>query len=631
MTRKVLTGTYASGYDLHLPVNTIILAASGYVGGNGISTGVGANSAYTVVNHGSINGSATGFAGAGVFLYDGGKVTNGGTAYTSASIAGYRGVSIQQALGTLVNFAVIEATGRTGVLLEAGGTVINGSLSDRTASIHTAGAYAAAIACNDYDVATTQHTGVAGTITNFGTVTAAYGVELEAGGSVTNGAASDTSALICGSGTGAFLFSYPDDGKVAKLTNFGTIVGDGTAAFNAGVYMGPLGAGSRLTNGSAADAAALIAGNTGVYVSSPSATVVDFGTIQGIGGVAVYFSGVGGTLLLEAGSTLLGGVATATPGKIDVVGGVAMITGDLANVGTIVGAGSLTVRGAISLFAPGSLVSRAHVALGGAAYVTGNLTIENKGVLTERTLIVGADDNIGVEDAGSELTVTGPVGARIGAGAVVDARSGTVVDINGPLVNAGTMKVTGGLMGLYGSISGAGAFEISGGSLAEAGPFIGNVHFTGPTGLLYLGSGWPKPFSVVKYYGTIKGLSKTGTSSLDLLDVPYADATVTYVDNGHKTGGVLTVSGDVAGQGEQAEITLAGDYTGVTFTASDDGGGKTKVTASAPERIALPSPSSLHSFVAALSSFAPSAVVGHTGAESPLVMQRWFSAPRAIA
>ena len=41
MTTKVLTGSYAAGYEVVFPTTTLSIAPSGYVGGNGVYTPVG--------------------------------------------------------------------------------------------------------------------------------------------------------------------------------------------------------------------------------------------------------------------------------------------------------------------------------------------------------------------------------------------------------------------------------------------------------------------------------------------------------------------------------------------------------------------------------------------------------------
>jgi len=320
----------------------------------------------------------------------------------------------------------------------------------------------------------------------------------------------------------------------------------------------------------------------------------------------------------------VGGVGAAAASTIDAVAGVATIKGDLANAGAIVGAGTVTVAGAISLFAPGASVSQAHVSLGGEAYLSGDLIVEKKGALAARRLAVGAKDIVTVTGAASSLTVTG--GAQVGAGAVIDAATGALVQISGALTNAGTMRVTGGTMLLTGSLTGAGSFQINRGTLQEGGTSIGNVAFTGTTGVLELGLSEVYAFSVVMYKGAVSGLSTTGTSSLDFLAVPFVGQAATYVDNGQETGGVLTVSGDVAGQGQEAEVTLAGNYTGVTWVVASDGHGGTTVTASTPAAASSP-----HALVAAIAGFAPPVFGAGGRTEGSFTAPRLLLAPRAEA
>ena len=149
---------------------TIAATGSVYVVGyygSGIYSGIDAPA--TIVNLGAVYG-----AGYGVNLHDGGTITNGSAAQTSASLTGgYEGVLVgARGPAAITNFGTIASTNRTsGIGIMAGGaaTVGNGAAT------------------------------------------------------VGNGAANDSTALIVGYFDGVFV------GGAASVTNFGTIAADGTS------------------------------------------------------------------------------------------------------------------------------------------------------------------------------------------------------------------------------------------------------------------------------------------------------------------------------------------------------------------------------------------------------------------
>ena len=205
---------------------------------------------------------------------------------------------------TIVNFGTVETTGTggDGIDLRAGGSVTNtgAGLIKGSRGVFIVGA--------------------AGTVTNAGTIlgTSGYGLQLFAGGSVDN----TGTGLIEGS-RGVFI-----GGGAGTVTNAGTILGTG-------------GYGVRLPAGGSVDntGTGLIEGSVSVFIvgaagtvtnsgtilgTGPSGygvrlnaggTVVDSGTISGAGGVAVSFGGSGANLLaLGSGYQLTGVVAGSTAG-----------------------------------------------------------------------------------------------------------------------------------------------------------------------------------------------------------------------------------------------------------------------------------------------------------------------------
>ena len=93
MTIKVLSGTYASGYGLHAPVSTLSITAGGYVEGTGIDTPTVSSVGYAIVNQGRIKSSL-----AGVYLHDGGSLTNGFAPTTTLGCGSWGGNSISENL-----------------------------------------------------------------------------------------------------------------------------------------------------------------------------------------------------------------------------------------------------------------------------------------------------------------------------------------------------------------------------------------------------------------------------------------------------------------------------------------------------------------------------------------------------
>ena len=97
-----------------------------------------------------------------------------------------------------------------------------------------------------------------------------------------------------------------------------------------------------------------------------------------------------------------------------------------------------------------------------------------------------------------------------------------------------------------------------------------SVQFNGATGTLILDHS-------AGFAGQISGLTGTGSPSssdqIDLKDIAFGTGT-TVAYTGTSTGGMLTVSD---AQDHTANIALAGNYTGSTFTLSSDGSGGTIV------------------------------------------------------
>ena len=144
---------------------------------------------------------------------------------------------------------------------------------------------------------------------NFGTITgsAGFGVDLGAGGTLVNGSAVDTAALI--QGTRAI---YAGGMNAATIVNYGTIAevagGNSTAV--------SLASGGTVTNGSAVDNAALINGHTGVTILNGSGVVINFGTIEGATGISfLHMKAVNGVALTGTGTVINAGTIISTSGS----------------------------------------------------------------------------------------------------------------------------------------------------------------------------------------------------------------------------------------------------------------------------------------------------------------------------
>jgi hypothetical protein len=292
-----------------------------------ITGGIGAlatGTAATIVNDGRITGIAD-----GVYLAAGGYVRNaaggriaGGTG-VGYSTAGGTGVNIRG--GSLVNAGAIgggtgsnggnapTVPGYFGGYGRTGGAGVVASDGDLTNSaVITGGAGGAGGSAYYGGAAGAGGIGatlIRGELTNRGTITGG------AGGVGGNQAAGFVNAGAGGAG-GAGVSAYS-----ASLVNFGTIAGGvggqgGLGPFN-GVN-GTAGVGVTLTGNSVLTNApgGIIEGYFGVYAGIGADTVVNYGTIAGISGLAVDFAYGNGTLVIDANSDFQGGVFNAGPGTL---------------------------------------------------------------------------------------------------------------------------------------------------------------------------------------------------------------------------------------------------------------------------------------------------------------------------
>jgi len=405
----------------------------------GVNAGIAAfTTAATVLNAGSINASVD----LGVVLQAGGSVLNETTGLITA---GGPGVYIANAPGTVTNDGQIIATG-FGVVLKDGGFVTN-SLGGIITSADESGVYLRGASALNPD-ATLQNDGsISGDL---------IGVQARYGASIIN----DPTGTIYGASHGVFA-----EGAPINVTNGGSIgAGSGAAVDLAGG-----GTVNNLLTGT------ISGGANGVYITGGPGTVFNLGTISATAGQAV---------LLEDGGEIVnqGVLISAGPDVIAVFN----TAGNLDNLTTI----TSTTGTAVLFAAGGNITNQEARVITGAAYgihaYGGTTNITNLGTIiatagTGVAITAGTVTNeaSGVIEGGAEgLHITGP-GAVFNAGLIADAgTAGAVVGSDVTVTNmpSGTITGTTGL-----EFTGTASTVVNEGTIAGTGDAVsfssGGVNF----------------------------------------------------------------------------------------------------------------------------------------------------------
>jgi hypothetical protein len=472
MTTRYLTGAHPGGYALKSTYNELIIEAGASVGGSGVS----AASYATVVNHGAVDATSS-----GVFLHAGGTVINGSATDAGALMETTAGktILVYGPTNTVINYGTVQGDGFSGDAVR----IYDGSRNVVTnfGTLAGGGALANGLTVGHCSDVTVSNTGVISgplgsgiwfsyddadnnTVSNSGTIEGGgYGILFQSGGGVvTNGSQTDISALIGANNKnnqGQWALASAEEAIVA---NFGTIVNWSVSAGNAVALRD----GGSLTNGSAADGAALIegAGGKGVVTYGAAAvTLTNFGTIAGVG-TAVDFSSSVDVLQVEAGCVFDGAVL-GSGGTLDLASGSGRISGlgggevtvsrsmattTFSNFGTLdIADGArftLAERGTIGAGGIASLVDDGTLVVAHTLKGTGTLAV-GAGTLTLRA---GASVGVSTATFAAGATVSG-AGTLILATATV---AGLSVGEAASVIDSGTVDQTGDIV-LHGDASSA--------------------------------------------------------------------------------------------------------------------------------------------------------------------------------
>ena len=426
---------------------TLTAFGTGYVGFQAVTVDAGAYwlfGAADTIGAGVVleNAGTIGRAGGNALYIAGGTLSNQSTGtiaiadvyslpgYNSSidnagAIVTYIGVRLGNAStvtneGTLL--ASYDGTPSYGVYSKHGGTITNGTTLDTTARIEGYGGirFIPGAGSSYY-----------GYISNFGTVVGRgpvlSGIYLSQGGTVSNGASNDTTALVQGGRWGVALAG-------GTVTNYGTI--SATDASNAGVGVYFTSDTAHIGN---LDGSALIEGYYGIVASY--GTITNAGTIastQGATGTAIRFSAGFDRLIVMPGATFIGTVAATNPldsATIELAGtDTASLGGlgtsfenfievdvdfgahwSLSGTNTIVSGGTFRVVG--SLGVAGSIVNSAGFTLAG-----GTLSLGSPSYVSG-----GSGFSFGV--SGSELVFGGAGGGTSIANTISGFASHSTIDL----------------------------------------------------------------------------------------------------------------------------------------------------------------------------------------------------------
>ncbi len=329
---------------------------------------------------------------------------------TIEDASGPGGVILDGGGWTLANYGVINAFDNS-VDIESGfSTVTNAGLIEGN---HTG-----------IDIGPQSTVGNTGTIV----VTNRYaGVNMFAGGTLTNGSPAATTALISGGVAGVSGGAYVPGSST--VTNYATIAGS-----NAGVLFGD---GGSVTN---IGPAALIEGNNvGVFISNGTGTLHNTGTVSSFGANShgVDFE-QGGTIVNGSGSYPTARISGGLDG-VFVNNAVATVTnyGQISANAGIHGSGNFNDYAGVKLNAGGQVTNAAGASISGyrdGVWINGSGTVDNAGILS------GGSYGVVLHGGG---TVSNAVSGRIVGGVGVFNGPGTV--FNDGFITGGS-----GAIGLFG-------------------------------------------------------------------------------------------------------------------------------------------------------------------------------------
>jgi hypothetical protein len=492
----------------------------------------------TVTNGGTISVSGGGY---GVHLGGGGAVTNSGIV-----TGGEDGVLIEGAPGQINNTGAISASVDDGAALFAGGTITNSATGSIQGSL--VGPIAAGVFIK----------GGSGNLQNDGVVIGnKFGVDLSAGGSVTNGAGNPSANIsavgsVGVSGTSFGIFA----GNSATVTNYGTIDG-GLAAGSEGAELDQ---GGNVTNHSGGtirgtDFGLVVTGNS-------AATVTNAGAISGTMASVEFFGTGANTLTLQTGSTLTGDAKGSTASGATnalVLQGNGTANNNFDNFNTLdVQANASWTLGGDSTFgattvSSGKLVvagdlSSGPATLGDPAGDLAQLMIASTGswdILDDSGIGLGSSPSGGRSGNGNGNGNGGGNGNGNGNGGgngsfisnsgLFEKTGGSGTSAIAPqLLNKGTVLVSAGTLDLEGAVSGKGMDRISGGST-------------------------PQSASTLEFDSTVGG-----GQTVDFLGGDFSRGALDLIDP-------QGFSGKIAGFASLDTVQLAGDWTLSSFSETGNG------------------------------------------------------------
>ena len=286
-------------------------------------------------------------------------------------------------------------------------------------------------------------------VTNKGAISGGlYGVELTAGGSVTNKAGATISGghvnVVTGAYGGNYYYNFGGGIKIAG--GAGTVTNAG-AINSPGLYGVELTGGGSVTNKAGATISGHY-GNDAIEITGGAGTVINAGDISG------FFTGVelqaGGSVTNEAGGTIKYGVNISAGGSVTNSG---MIGGGFVGV-------DLAAGGSVTNEAGGTISGYYGISAGG-----GSTTVINAGTIQGvHDAFLGGTGIVGVS-LGSGGSITNEAGATINAHGGIKVSSGVTTVTNAGAITASTVGIGGNAVALYGggSITNKAGATITGG------------------------------------------------------------------------------------------------------------------------------------------------------------------------